>query len=319
MTEIKNLTFFDKNKLKSLNSFVESGLDFSIFYPFPVDFFHRFLPFKLKFLNESYVALQDKKVKGLITVNKAETKRVKISRLLLDENSFEYGKLLVNCMVSLCVSGGAESFYVIADKTNTPLITMFIEGCGFKNSAHERVYKIDKKDIILESSDINFEHIRKITFSDTKPVENLINGVILSHALPSFYKKALTLKKKIILNHKQFVLYDKSRNLILGYFTLSKIKKSSYTLEFALAPKFEGYITDLLNYVKSRVIKNPDFETLYIKLKSYYINFNELKELLDFECNYLFTNAILTKDFLAVKKQDFAFEKMIFNDATPAF
>ena len=110
MAVIKSLAFCNKNKLKNLKSFVDSELDLSVFHPFPVDCLHHFLPFGYKFLNESFVVIENTKITGHLTIKKTSEKKVKITRLLLEENSIEQGKLLINYVVTTFLSKGAESF-----------------------------------------------------------------------------------------------------------------------------------------------------------------------------------------------------------------
>lgn len=319
MTVIKNLAFLNKNKLKNLNSFVESELNLSVFYPFPIDFFHHFLPFNLKFLNESFVSIDNKKINGLVTVNKTGKKRVKITRLLLDENSVESGKLLINCVVTLFLSKGAESFYVVVDKLNTPLIKMFQDGCGFINYAKEIIYRIDNSDLDLGYDDINFEHIRKISHKDTKYIKELINSLVNSYQKPAFYKNASELRKSLLYSTEQFVVFEREKNEILGYFTILKLNHSDYILDFVIKRGYEGYVSDIIRFAKIKLYKNKNFKTLFVKLKSYYSNFGELNEMFNMEYKASYENAILVKDYMVTKKQEFTYEKMIFNDITPAF
>lgn len=316
MANVKNLAFLDKKKLKKLNSFVESELNLSVFYNFPIDFFHNLLPFKLKFLDESFVALENKEVKGLITINKVGDKRVKIKRLLLDENSFEIGKILVNYVVQIYSGKGSESFYVVAEKSNTPLITMFKEGCGFKEYAEEIVYKIKNKNI--DNDDMNFSHIRKMKFSDIKEMrenaDNLISG----------YKKQIFSKsekefKKLFIQYKEKYVVTFENGKIIGYFTINPLNKSDYLLDFVIGQGFEGYAVDIIKYAQVKLSKKKNFKNLFFKLKSYYSNYRELSEIFNIEYEYVLENIVLIKDFYIAQKQEFKFEQMIFNDVTPAF
>ena len=109
MAIIKNLVFCSKDRLKNLTSFVNPEYNVSGFVPFPLDVMHYLLPFKLKFLKESYVALDNGKTYGLITLEKddANRNRLKISQLFLEENSIEYGELLINYVVNKSLAQGA--------------------------------------------------------------------------------------------------------------------------------------------------------------------------------------------------------------------
>lgn len=318
MTVIKNLAFCDKNKLKNLNSFVESELDLSVFYPFPVDFLHNFLPFGLKFLNESFVAIENKKIKGLVTVAKAGRKKIKIKRLLCEENSTEQGKLLVNCVITSFLSKGVESFFVIIDKRNLPVLTMFKTALGFSPLAFETIYKTEVKDVLVGKDDVNFDHIRRKISSDNKKIAKLVNETMNSYQKATFSKEASDFKVKLGSNLEQFVVYDRNKEDLLGYFSILKLNKVDYLLDFVVMKGYEGYFTDIVKYAKIHLLKKNKFNSLLIRIKSYYSNYNELNEILNIEYKTSFENEILVKDFLIPKKQ-FSYERMIFNDATPAF
>ncbi len=319
MTVIKNLAFADKQKLKALESFKEADLNVSDFLPFPIDLLHHFLPFRLKFLDESFVSVDERKITGLLTVQRVGSKRAKISRLLSEGNSLETGKFLVDCTVSFLLSKGAESFYVVIDKRNDKLINMFMEGCGFKNLAREIVYKINSNDFISDLNDISFSHIRKMTTIDIKEVKTLINDTMHSYQRAIFYKNSYEFKYNFFNRIKQYVLTGEKSKDIIAFFAVSKIKKGEYFVDFVISPSYEGYLSDIIQFVKIRLSKIKDFKVLYVKLKSYYYNFEELNEMLKIEYKNSNENIILTKNFLTLNKETVGYEKMIFNDATPAF
>lgn len=110
MTVIKNLAFCDKNKLKNLKSFVESELDLSVFYPFPIDFLHNFLPFGLKFLNESFVAIENEKIKGLVTVAKTGRKKLKLKGFCVKKIQPNKGNFLLIVLSLLFYQRGRNLF-----------------------------------------------------------------------------------------------------------------------------------------------------------------------------------------------------------------
>ncbi len=318
MTVIKNLAFCDKNKLKNLNSFVESELDLSAFYPFPVDFLHNFLPFGLKFLNESFVVIENDKIKGLVTVAKAGRKKIKIKRLLTEENSTEQGKLLINCVINSFLSKGVESFFVIVDKRNHPVLNMFKMGLGFSPLAFETVYKTNVKDLLLGFDDVNFDHIRLKKAVDNKKIANLVNETMYSNMRATFAKEAYDFSIKPFSSLEQFVIFDDSKNSIFAYFSILKLNSSDYLLDFVVKKGYEGYFSDIIKFTKIKLMKKKKFTSLLVRIKSYYSNYSELNEILKIEYQTSFENEILVKDFLIPKKQ-FSYERMIFNDATPAF
>ncbi len=318
MTVIKNLAFCNKNKLKSLTSFVESELDLSVFYPFPLDLLHSFLPFGLKFLNESFAAIENKKIKGLVTVQKTGRKKIKFIRLLFEENSMEEGKLLINFVITQFLSKGVESFIVTVDKRNAPVLNVFKTGSGFSALACESVYKTDKNDIIIGYDEVNFEYIRKIRPDEINKTLNFINGMMNSYQKVTFKKEAEDFKNLFLNSAECYVVENEKENGFLGYFSILKLNRSDYILDFVIAKGYEGYFSDIVKFAKTRVSKRKNFNSLLIRLKSYYSNYGELNEMLSLEYENRIENEILVKDFLIPKKQ-FSYEKMVFNDVTPAF
>lgn len=316
MANIKNLALFDKKRLRKMDSFVESELNLSIFDIFPVDLIHSMLPFKLKFLDESYVALENNEAKGLITINKTGDKKMKIKRLLLDENSFEIGKLLVNYVVQVYTGMGSEFFYVVADKTNIPLITMFKDGCGFMEYSKEIVYKINNK--LINDDDLSFSHIRKMKYSDIEQIKKMTDSLIGGHK-KQFFSKTINEFQKLFLQNKDKYIITLENGKIMGFFTINKLNKSDYLLDFVVNAGYEAYALDIINYARVKMYRKKNFQNLFFKLKSYYLNFKNLSEILNMEYEKIQENEILIKDFYIAQKQEFKFEKMIFNDITPAF
>ena len=78
MAIIKNLIFCSKDRLKNLTSFVNFECSATGFVPFPLDILHYMLPFKMKFLKESYVAIDNGKTYGLITLEKDDNNKNKL-------------------------------------------------------------------------------------------------------------------------------------------------------------------------------------------------------------------------------------------------
>ena len=319
MAVIKSLAFCNKNKLKNLKSFVDSELDLSVFHPFPVDCLHHFLPFGYKFLNESFVVIENKKITGLLTIKKTSEKKVKITRLLLEENSIEQGKLLINYVVTTFLSKGAESFYIIVNKENYPVLNMLTSGCNFRDTSKELIYKIEKDEFKTNKDEFNFEHIRKMKLNDINNVVKLINSNIFTYQKTTFHKTKSEIKNSFLKNSEKFVLFNKDKDGIIGYFSILKINEESFLLDFVLEGAYEGFLSDIIRFVKTILIKNGKFKTLYIRLNSYYSNFRELNEILDMEYRNSYESRILVRDFLVAKKQDYTYERMIFNDITPAF
>ena len=133
MTEIKNIVFTDckKNPLTRFFCFI-----------------NYLLPLRLKYANESFVALNDNIQQGLITLVK-DTKshtRFKITKLILEENSTSIANQLVNYVISRYRAMGAHAFYVVVDeKTGQTAVQKLFNEIGPKykdrNGGYTRVIK----------------------------------------------------------------------------------------------------------------------------------------------------------------------------------
>lgn len=318
MSVIKNLAYINKNRLKTLKSFIEAEISVSAFPLFPFDILHSFLPFKCKFLTESFVSIKSKKIKGLISVNKTGAKKIKITRLLLEENSSEEGKLLVNYVTTLYLSKGAESFYVIVNKNDNLLLTMLKDGCNFKCRGKEYIYEVKAEEFNLGHEDMSFDFIKKMRFEDLKAVEELSENSINQYQKPSFHKTAKDYRA-LSSSMEQYIIENKKKNNIIAYFSILKLNKAEYMLDFMVENTYEAYLQDIITFTKTKLLKNSEFKTLFIKLKNYYSNFNSLKQTLDLDYKNSYENEILIKDYIVQAKQSYSYERMIFNDITPAF
>ncbi len=317
MIKIKNLAFLNKNRLKTLWCFVEPEFSFSVSDCFPLNFINALLPFKLKFLDETFASIEEGKINGLITVGKTGDYRVKIKKLLLDDNAFEVGKILVNYLVSGYFSNGVEGFYVFADKYNTPLITMFKEGCSFQTVAFECVYKINSKKENT-SFEFAFERIRKMKIGDFEKVKTLAEDTLNDYKKPYFLKTPHEHKQDFVKNKEKYVFLD-DNGQIIGYFYILKLNKKDFLLDFVINKGYAVYSTNIVNFAIYHLNKKGGFENLFVKLKSYYSNFEELNEIFKIEYPQIQENEILFKGILVPKKQEFKYEKIILNDITPAF
>jgi len=68
---------------------------------------------------------------------KCNRKKLKISQLFLEENSIEYGELLINYVVNKFLAKGAQSFCVVVDEADDKLLKLFNDVCKFRTIADE--------------------------------------------------------------------------------------------------------------------------------------------------------------------------------------
>lgn len=328
MAIVKNLAFISPERLKKLTSFSGFEYNSSNFTPFPLDIIHYLLPLKLKFLKETYAVIDNGRIYGLITLetDDCNQKKLKISQLFLEENSIEYGELLINYVVNKFLAKGAQSFYVVVDEVEDKLLKLFNDICKFRTVADEYLFKLKKTDFTY-TKEQTFEFIRFSKNSESAKIAQFYNGLINSHQLPTFEINEKYFKDNIFVGLKNNVCFkyvlecEKSRK-IFGYFVISTKNNKDFILEAALAPTYEIYLSDILKFAKHEISKRNSGWILHVKVKSYFMNHNTLLDVLkSYDFKYIKKSKILTKDLYKTAKSDnIVYDKrIIFNDITPAY
>ncbi len=328
MTQIKSTVFYNCKRLE--NIFKSSGFDFNGHYfpPFLLSFCHYFLPLRAKFLGESYVAYEKDKIQGFMAVEKDDrsAKRLKITQVFLEENSFDVGKLLVQYIISRYCAMGATSYQVVVEDNRADMLSLFVEGCNFRKNAQEFIYKIKKDELHYDENSVSegFKFYKNIKSAD---VCRLYNSNINSYQRHSFARTkeqfepyfAAGMSDKVAFS---YVLEDEQKGKVYGYFYITTYNNVDYMLDFVLDSSFEIYLEDALCYISHCLDKRVKNWNLYIKIKSYFANYKFFKEYCEQKKYELVkSSSILTKDYLKEIKESSILHsaKIVFNDITPAF
>lgn len=328
MTQIKSTVFCDFSKLKNILEHKGFEFDKQAFAPSLVAFVHHFLPLRMKFLCESYVAYEKGKILGLISLEKDEKnpKRLKITRVFLEQNSFDIGKLLVQYVVSRYCAMGAVSFQVVVENSKSDLLSLFIDGCGFRKNADEYLYKIENTDL-PNTAEINYEGFNFYKNIRVSEVCRLYNTSINSYQRHSFarVKKQFEPDFASGISDKtsfSYVLEDEQKGRVYGYFNISTYNNADYVLDFVLDGAFEIYFQDALMFIANSLSKRTKKWNLYVKIKTYFSNYKVFKEYMELKgYKPVKSSSILTKDYLKEIKENSLLKsaKIVFNDITPAF
>ena len=298
MTEIKNIVFTDckKNPLAKLFCFV-----------------NYLLPLRLKYANESFVALIDKVQQGLITLDKdtKSYKRFKITKLILEENSTSIANQLVNYVISRYRAMGAHAFYVVIDEKSDILLNIFKNELNFRACGCEYLYKINS---INTSCTLFLKPFKKDL------VKNVCN--FYNESINSFNRFLFSRETYQFLNkYEKFVFYNDNENKILGYFEVATKNNLDYYINFSIDFAYNIYLTDAIKFIYTKLKqKNKNFN-LYIKIKDYFMNSKELITILnENNMEFISKSRILAKDYFKEIKEDNLFKsaKIIFNDHTTA-
>ena len=328
MTQIKSTVFYDSSKLK--NVLKDTGFEFEkqAFTPSVIAFIHHFLPLRMKFLSESYVAYEKDKILGLITLEKDEKsrKRLKITRVFLEQNSLDIGKLLLEYVITRYCAMGAVSYQVVVEDTRADLLSLFIDGCGFRKSAAEYLYRLQKENLKYNENITpeGFKFYKNIRVSE---VCKLYNANIHSYLRPNFMKTREQFEPDFACGISDktsfaYTLEDEQKGKVYGYFNITTYNNTDYVLDFVLDSAFEIYFEDALSFVARSLDKRTKKWNLYIKIKSCFSNYKTFKEYMEFNNFALVkSSSILTKDYLREirEKNLLNSAKIVFNDITPAF
>ena len=299
MIEIKNIVFVNCN-LNPIREFL--------------CFINHLLPLRLKFANESFVALVDKKNQGLITLDKDSKSftRFKITKLILEENSTDIAHQLVNYVISRYRAMGAAQFYAVVDEKDAQLLNIFKNELNFRLCGCEYLYRID-------SIDSNYGII-------LKPLKRELRGNICN-----FYNENINSFNRILFSRQEYQLKNKSTkyvfyndndiNKILGYFEVSTKNHLDFYVNFVIDFAYNIYLMDAVKFIYSKLKQKYKNFHLYIKVKDYFLNSKELLAILNENNAQLISKGqILAKDYYKEIKDLSLFKntKIIFNDPTTA-
>ena len=265
MTEIKNIVFTDckKNPLTRFFCFI-----------------NYLLPLRLKYANESFVALNDNIQQGLITLVK-DTKshtRFKITKLILEENSTSIANQLVNYVISRYRAMGAHAFYVVVDEKSDILLNIFKNELNFRTCGYEYLYKINS---INTSCTLFLKPFKK------ELIKNICN--FYNESINSFNRFLFSRETYQFLNkYEKFIFYNDNENKILGYFEVATRNHVDYYINFTIDFAYNIYLTDAIKFIYSKldnmVRENEQYKINFLCLEIFNRNLkvkNPIKKIYD--------------------------------------
>lgn len=298
MIEIKNIVFTNSNLnfLKCLKCFI-----------------NYLLPLRLKFCDESFVALVDELQEGIITLEKdsRSNTRFKITKLILEENSYSIAKQLINFVITRYRASGAHSFYAVVDINQAELLNIFKNELNFRACAKEYLYKINPMNTTFSP------FLKPFKKENIKDITSFYNESINS------FNRFLFCRENYQFNngHLKFVFYNEKEDKILGFFEVATKNNRDYYINFAIDFAYNIYLMDAVKFIYHKLKnKNKNFN-LYIKIKDYFMNSKELLAILkENNAEFVSKSEILAKDYYKEIKRDSLFKsaKIIFNDPTTA-
>ena len=312
MGVIRRLNIFDKGQLRKIAGLTSLNSDYFKYNLLKecASFTQEFLPLKFKFIPESYVLVEDRKIRGMISVTTTHGnyERINITRLLFENNDYESGKKLINFIVRHYGELGAKTFKVVIDNTHKDLEHLFIDGCGFRCCSYENLWDISHD---LERFKM-IDPIRFTTVTDghAQMLSELTNGELVNYYRPTLEQTPNEFKEALlkIFNNKtenNYVLI-RDNNAIAHLtiqsndnenFIISLTKNNGYQLDY------DAIISFALNRIKAH--RSRGFKA-YLKQKKYLKFAQEFEEYLHaqkYDC--IQTQHVLVKEFYKPIKQEY--------------
>ncbi len=300
--QIRRLTYFDYPKLKKMVSYLcndENDKTAKSLINAPVSFLNAMLPLNLKFQPESFILVENHEILGLITIAQTQGNpyKINITKLIFKDNMYEVGQQLVNFVVQKLGAKGATSFFVTIDECHDELFNLFIKGCGFRQCASEKLWKIDKP----TPQQNNDYHWRYAQNSDAETIAELYNSELINIYKPSLIRNKKEFQEVFFSGLTEgykirYVLEDD--NNILGYFTISTSDNLNYILELTTCSGYDFEYEKIINIMLCEIAKKRHAFYPIIKQKTYTKKSEQLEIYLNSK-NYtpIQTRQILVKDF----------------------
>jgi len=296
MIEIKNIVFTKKILLNHVSKLL-----------------NHLSPLRLKFESESFVALVDGQIKGIVTLEKdsKSSTRFKITKLILEQGHSSLSHQLVNYVITRYRAMGATSFYAVVDEKQENLIKIFKDELGFRICGCEYLYKI------------NFQNAKYSSFLKPLKNENI-------HTACSFYNSNINSFNRFLFareeyqfqnNCKKYVFYNENNSDLLGYFEVATKNNFDFYINFSIDCVYNIYLLDAIKFIYASIKRKTKNFNLYIKIKDYFINSKELIAILnENHSEFISKSKILAKDYYKEIKEESLLKhvKIIFNDPTTA-
>lgn len=331
MAKIRDLALFDIWQINKLLSFVDrepySFFD-GIILPAPFDIFYKILPLRFKFLPESYVLTDKKKLLACISVKRCNGNHRKweISKLLMSDSPHEAVRVLIQYAVTKFAAKGVHTFLAAIEENQNELIQLLIDGAGFRHCSRHQFWRCTNYSPNLEV--LKELSIRPFKNSDAGAVCELYNDTLQPHFRPSLNKNKAEFHENIfagLLPNSQFryVIEHKERKQLICYLVLKTNDNKNYILDCLLSKGYEYAFESILNYSLKLAQKRTQNLNFYVTNKYCLQTANHFENVLK-NNSYEAANSfvILVKDLFRTIKDDSQVIRNVFYtdiNSNPAF
>lgn len=333
MTRIIPLRYSDMEKVRKMIEYVSPEIspdrvNEEAFIHFPFSALHRFLPVNMKFLQESYVAIEEEELLGLISLvpDGNQKTRWKINRLILNTNAYDAGKQLIDYVVNKYGGAGVESFLTTIDENYTEALALFKTACSFRNCSKINIWEYENfKNYKISENTIS---LRTAEISDAQNLYELECESLYPQFKTSLVKTENDFKfgmeKKFInkfKNHRiqRFVLDNTEKNRIESFLSIMTKDSIDFWIDITLSLAYQEYYDDILNFAVNQVYSTNQNGKLYISVRDFQQTGRKMTEVLS-QNGFIKRGSfkILVKDYW--RPAEYSTEKkvpiMIFSDMT---
>lgn len=322
MAKIKKINYFDILHVKKLISVVCSDNVMSyrrlLLLSVPITAIQNFLynPY-LRRLPETYVISDNQNnLKGIISVKAQHGNPYKwqIKRLFLGKNTHEEGKQLVDYIVAKFGARGVDTFYVSVTDTQSDLIDLFVNGCGFRYCSNESLWSISNNNFM--QNDFNEKDFKLFKNSDAQRVSELFNDNLITLYKSSLQKNKEEFYETLCRGFEsetsyKYIFEDDKNKPVKAFIEIKTADNKNYFTDIIVSPHYFEYFPQILSFAVKKIKKRNKNFKLYIKNRKY-LQCGELYENFFKENRFelLQNNAVLVKDFFkAVKEQSKSFNE----------
>lgn len=321
MAKIRSLALRDIPKLKKMISMISNlssadvGFGYKSYVPFPFNLINKILPLSLKFASDSYVAIEDNKLCGLITLKPQEKnpQSWRISKLFLDENGYDVGRQLVSFAIAKYGAMGANTFMVKVDEDHEELLELFSKGCGFRVCASEQLWKMEEINVSGPSLDKGF--FRPFKNSDASAAAGIFNELIFPHFRYSLARTPGEFENVLCsglykTSFFKYVLEDSSKHSVKGYFSIQTNDNENFILNIDLVSAFDNYLPDVINFSLSQIFMRKKKFNFFVRNKKYQTNGTKIEKYLkENGFKNVKTQIVMVKDYYKRIQEDERYSK----------
>lgn len=258
------------------------------------------IPYNFRMIPSIHLAIEDSTVLGFVILecsskpnNCWQIQQVFVKDELRKEG---IGEELVKYALSVYGGYGVEHFLAEVDSKNFSALTLF-HTCGFRRYA--KVHYFTKE---FDVDSINQEALLEKDFIVRSQIANDLQEIekLDLSSIPPDLRPALGRSKSYFKGKKNcYILIDKSRNLIIGWFQILKLDSDNYTIELLMSPGWTHLYEQLLNTIISDCIEAENHKIkLTVKVIDYLTELTDILSKLGFlssEVNELLVRTLWQK------------------------